>query len=125
MVFHWSLSDCKFPLVSMIPLGIFANLNNAVVWMVSILPLISNSSSLFFLPFGDRYNHSNYNWNYRHLHVPQHFFFGGGVSVKVQIFVSLFAFFYFHSVICWNSNIYDMVGSFFVKTGPCRLAVIR
>ena len=51
MVFHWSLSDSKSPQVSWILLSILtdlsipADLSNAVVWMVSDLPLISKSSS--------------------------------------------------------------------------------
>ena len=50
MVFHWSLGDSKSPQVSRTLLGILADLNNAVVWMVSIRPLISKSSSLFINP---------------------------------------------------------------------------
>ena len=45
MVFHWSLSDSKSPQVSGTHLGIWAVLNNAVVWMVSTLPPTSKSSS--------------------------------------------------------------------------------
>ena len=44
-VFHWSLSDCKFPQVSRTLLSILADLNNAVVWIVSSRPLISKSPS--------------------------------------------------------------------------------
>ena len=45
MVFHWSLSDSKqFP-VFWILFCILADLNNAVVWIVSTCPLISKSSS--------------------------------------------------------------------------------
>ena len=44
MVFHWSLSDCKSLQVSR-TLSIPANLNNALVWMVSTHPLISKSFS--------------------------------------------------------------------------------
>ena len=47
MVFHWSLSDSKFPQVSWTLLSILAVLNNAVVWMVSTRPLTSKSSSPF------------------------------------------------------------------------------
>ena len=47
MVFFWSLSDSMSPQVSKILLGILANLCDAVVWMVSVRPPISNSSSLF------------------------------------------------------------------------------
>ena len=45
MVFHWSLRDNKSPQVSRTLLSIPADLNNAVVWMVSIRHLISKSSS--------------------------------------------------------------------------------
>ena len=51
MVFHWSLSDCKSPQISRSFLSILANLNNAVVWMVSTHPLISKSSSPYTNPF--------------------------------------------------------------------------
>ena len=44
MVFHWSLSDGKSQ-VSRTLLSILADLNNAVVWMVSTHSLISKSSS--------------------------------------------------------------------------------
>ena len=52
MVFHLSLSDSKSPRVFRIPLSILADLNNAVVWMVSSLLLISTSSSPFSKPGG-------------------------------------------------------------------------
>ena len=41
MVFHWSLSDSKFPQVSRTILSILAVLNNAVIWMVSTRPSTS------------------------------------------------------------------------------------
>ena len=47
MVFHWSLSDSKFPQVSRTLLSILTNFNSVVVWMVSTRPLISKSSSPF------------------------------------------------------------------------------
>ena len=43
MVFHWSLSDSKSPHVSRTLLSILTDLNNAVVWIVSTRPFISNS----------------------------------------------------------------------------------
>ena len=46
MVFHWILSDSKRPQVSRTLLSILADLNNAVVWTVSIRPLIFKFSSL-------------------------------------------------------------------------------
>ena len=45
MVFYQSLSDSKFLQVSMTLLGILADLNDVLVWMVSAYPLIFNSSS--------------------------------------------------------------------------------
>ena len=50
MGFYWILSDSKSPEVSRTSLRILADLNNAVVWMVSNHPLISRSSSLFTSP---------------------------------------------------------------------------
>ena len=47
MVFHWSLNDSKSPQVFRTLLSI---LNSTVVWMVSICPLISKSSSTFTKP---------------------------------------------------------------------------
>ena len=52
MVFHLSLSDSKSPQVSRTHLSILADLKSAVVWMVSILPLIFSISSLFSRPCG-------------------------------------------------------------------------
>ena len=50
MVFHWSLSDSKSPQVSRTLLSILAVLNNVVVWMISICPPTSKSSSPFSNP---------------------------------------------------------------------------
>ena len=52
MVFHWSLCDSKSPLVSRTLLSILADLNNAVILMVSARPPISNSSRPFTKPLG-------------------------------------------------------------------------
>ena len=53
-------------------LSILADLNDAIVWMVSILPLISNSSSSFSTPLGPfQLHHNSY---HRHSHVSQFFF---------------------------------------------------
>ena len=41
MVFHWSLSDRKSPLVSRILLSILADLNTAVAWIVSTRSILS------------------------------------------------------------------------------------
>ena len=50
MVFHWSLSENKSLQVSRTLLSILVVLNNAVVWMVSIRPPTSKSSSLISNP---------------------------------------------------------------------------
>ena len=47
MVFHLSLSDNKFPPVLRTLRSILVHHSNAVVWIITILPLISNSSGLF------------------------------------------------------------------------------
>ena len=46
MVSLWNLSDSKSTQVPRTLLSILANLNNAVIWMISTRPLISKSSSL-------------------------------------------------------------------------------
>ena len=46
-VFHWSLTDNKSSHVSRNLLSILADLNNAVVWIVSNIPFSSKSSSPF------------------------------------------------------------------------------
>ena len=50
MVFHWSLSDSKFPQVSRTRLRILAVLSNAVIWIVSTHSLTSKSSRPFSNP---------------------------------------------------------------------------
>ena len=50
VVFQWSLSDNKSTLVSRTLLSILADFNCAVVLIVTILPLISSSPSLFSRP---------------------------------------------------------------------------
>ena len=51
MVFNWSLHESKSLQVSTTLLRILADLNNAIVWMVSTRPLISNSSNPFINTF--------------------------------------------------------------------------
>ena len=50
VVFHWNLSVSKSLQVSRTLPSILTNFNKAVVWIVSILHLISSSSSLFSKP---------------------------------------------------------------------------
>ena len=50
-VFHCSLNDCKSPQVSRTLLSILADLNNAIIWMVSTRTLFSKSFSPCNNPF--------------------------------------------------------------------------
>ena len=103
MVFHWSRSDSKSPRISRTFLSILVDL--AMVWTVSILPLISYSSSLFIHAFRNRSKCTNDNWYHCQPHVPQLFFFCiGYFSGKIQVFVNVFAFFNFHSVVRRNNK---------------------
>ena len=70
---HWNSRDCESLQVFRTLLNILADLNSAAGWMISILPLISISLSLFFRNFGDRSMRTRYNWYNRHLHIPQIF----------------------------------------------------
>ena len=119
MVFHWSLSDSKSPQVSTTFLNILADLNNAIVWMVSTRPLISKSSSPFINPL---------------MAVPRapitigiivlfmlHSFFQ--FPCKVQVLIILFVFFQFYSVINRDSKVRNSAGSLFlllifIRSGP-------
>ena len=86
----WSLRNYRFFQISRTLLSILADLNNAEIWMVSILPLFSNSSSLFSECLGT---------------VPGAPFIIGItvtlmfhrlflLSSKIRVFVCIFAFFY-------------------------------
>ena len=52
MVFHWSLGNSKSPQFSKTFINILADLKGAVVWMVSIYPLIFSSPSPLSNPLG-------------------------------------------------------------------------
>ena len=71
MVSHWNLSGSKSSQVSRTLLSILADLNNAVVWMVSLVLLFPQS---LYQSFGDCTKCTNYNWYHRHFHVPLFFF---------------------------------------------------
>ena len=48
--YDFSLSDSKFPHIFRTLLSILADLKRAMIWIISILPLISSSSSFFSNP---------------------------------------------------------------------------
>ena len=66
-----------------------------------LIPLFLSQQSLY-LFFGENTKSTNYNWYNCHFRVPKFFQFPS----KVQVIISLFAFFQFHSGICWNSKVH-------------------
>ena len=69
------LSDSKSLQVFRTLLSILTNLNNAIVWMASIRPPLSNSSTPpLSKPQGRRSNRDKYNCYRSHPHVQQRFF---------------------------------------------------
>ena len=94
MVFHWSLSNNKSPQVFKTLLSILADLSNAVVWIVSTRPLISESSKSLYQSFGDCDKDTNYNGYHRQFPFPRLFQFPN----KVEVLILLFTFFHFYSV---------------------------
>ena len=111
VVFHQSLSDNTSPQVSRTLLSILGNLNNAEIWMVSILPLIFNSFSLF----------SEYLVTI--LSAPT--ITSITITLMFTVFLILrqdpniclsFHFLYFHFVVCWNIIIIIIIISFLVSS---------
>ena len=108
MVSHWGLSDSKSPQVSRTLLSILVDLNKDVVWIVSIHPLISKSTS----PFINRL-----------VTVPKapvtigitaifmsHSFFDPQARSRYLSFF-FFAFFQFYSVVCRDSKVHNSASS--------------
>ena len=105
VVFHWSLSYSKSSQDSRTLLNILADLNSAVIWMVSILPLISNSlSQLVSLS-------PSCSTTFQ-------------LSGKIQVFVQHFTFFHFHSMIRRSGKIHEMTSSLLVNTWSGLLTTI-
>ena len=92
--FHWNLSDRKSPQVSWILLSILADLNDAVVWTVLILPLIFNCSNPLCNLLGIISTAPTT------IDITITCIFQGP-----SIWLS-FHFLYFHSAVCWNSKIH-------------------
>ena len=84
MASHWSLNDSKSPQISRTLLSILADLNKAVVWMVSTHPLISKSFSPCVNLLIDCSKSTNYNWYRCHFHVPQFFQFSSKIQVLIK-----------------------------------------
>ena len=94
MIFHWRLSDSKSSHVSWTLLRIVTDLNNAVVWIVLVRPLISKSSSPLTKPLRIVPT-ASITISIIVIFTSHSFLFS---SQKVLVFVSLFICFKFRSV---------------------------
>ena len=95
MVFQRSLSDSKSPQF------LKTNLNNALVWMVSILPPMSNSSISIYMPLEAIPSAA--------ITIGITFVFYSFLSFLARSkYLSLFVFFDFYSVVCWDDKIHYM-----------------
>ena len=95
----------------MILLSILADLNNPVIWLVSIFLFFFLNSSLFralvTVP------NTPTTTNITHTLMSQSIF----SSLVSPVFFPLCTFLYFHSVVCWNFNIHSLTSfSFFINT---------
>ena len=116
MVSHKSLSDNKSSQVSRTLLSILAVVSNTVVWMISTQEYEWRSSNLLYYfqvlqslykSFGDSTKSTNYNWYYCHFHIPQLFQF----LSKVEVLIPLFTFFWFNSMVRWDSQVHNSASS--------------
>ena len=108
MVSHWILSDSKSPQVSKILLIILADLNNAVVWMVSYSSSYVRVVHSLYQSFGD----SNKRTHYIIVTCMFHSFF-----FQFCCKVLLFGFFQFYSVGCQRlgDHLYFKIPEVFVR----------
>ena len=107
LVFHTSISQWFFTGV-WVTASLLADLNNAVVWMVSTHFHISKSSCPRTNPLVTVPRVAITNWYNCHFHVPQFFQF----PCEVQVLIFLFAFFQFYSVVSQDNKIYNSASSF-------------
>ena len=118
--FYWRLRDNKFPRVTRTLLSILADLSHVVVWMVLIIPLIYTSTSLFFRFLRTILSAPNT------LTLTFQFFSFLWQDPSICLFV--FAFFYFHSLVCQNGKIHktaDSLTFLLINTRTGLLARIR
>ena len=109
---HWSLSDSKSLQFYRTHLSILADLNKAVVWMISTHPLISESSSPCTYPLVTVPRASIINGITVTFMFHSFFQFPG----KVHVLILLLGFFRFYSVISQNSKVHNSVSSLFLLT---------
>ena len=98
--FHWIRSDCK-TLWGWALLRILDDFNSTVVWMVSILPLISMSHRFFSKSFCT-FTRVPITVGFFVTFMPPRLYI---LSGKIQVFF-FSAIFYFHYVVFWNGLIY-------------------
>ena len=113
MVFHWSLSDSKFPQVSRTLLSILAVLNNAVVWMVSTRPPTSKYTSLFSNPLVTVPNKPITIGIIVTCMLHCFCFVFFQFPSKVEVLILLLTFFQFYSVVIRDSKIGNFASSLF------------
>ena len=89
MVFHWNQVTVSFRQFSRTVLSILADLNNALLWMVSILLLNSNCSNTFSNPLGTVSQCTNCKWYHHHPHVSQFYHYFTYCSFSPPTFVWL------------------------------------
>ena len=105
MVFHWILSDSKSPQVSRTLFSNLDDLNNAVVWIV-FTRIISKSSSSLNNLLGIILNAPIT------IGITVTFiFYSFFSSLAKSMYLSLFAFFYFYSVVFCDGKVCYLAGS--------------
>ena len=118
VVFHWSLSDSKFPQAYRTLLCILSNLNNVVVWIVSNRLLLSNSSGPLSNPLGTVPSALT-TIGISHLHVTQLFHFSIAKPKYLLIF-SLSFIFTLWSTLEWE-NVLDCKFSLSLLISTCLI----
>ena len=109
MAFHRNLRDSKSPQVSRTLLRIWADLNNAIVWMDSTL--ISKSSSPF-INLLVTVPRAPITIGIIVTFIFHSFFFR--FPRKIQVLILLFTFFQLYFVISWDSKFYNFANSPFL-----------
>ena len=113
IVFYVSPSDRTTFQLSMTFFSILANHDKALVWMISIRPLISNSSRHPFQTSRESSKQANYNWYAITLMFHRLVLFSGKVLV-------LFSFsFDFNSIVYQGGRVHSTEGSFYFSFFFC------
>ena len=90
-------------------LGILADLNGAVIWVVSIRLRIFRVFQSLYQSFGQCTKNTNYNWYDLNFHILHYFQF----SSKIQVLILLFTFFQFYSVVSRDRKVHNSASSLF------------